>query len=391
MLAGDPPFTGSSVETIRARKLAGQVPDLRVVRPAVSAQLERTTLRCMALAPADRFRNATELVEALRNASDEAVRAAAGPSTRLDRHAGEQSAFGARARRWIERGVVGAVIATLFATVVGYLSTRAFDVKLQMPVAFVPSRTDYTAVGLHALFPVAVLGFAAVLAWILTRQAGRLVATLAGTLTPGLASRVRSAGQTVRPRWHTFWGSARAAAAADAYFAVSILASALVVLSYRDLLTTLFTAETEILSCANRPLHRSFTNAMVVLITALGFGWFAVFGWLDRRKGDVRGVAVARWGSIALIALLVLIQSIPWRVLWDPEIERVLVDDERAYLLMETPTDLVVYKPERGFTEVHAKNGPAAIVRKHINGYVFEERAAFDSNQRKCLSITGAD
>jgi serine/threonine-protein kinase len=81
MLAGDPPFTGSSVETIRARKLAGQVPDLRVVRPAVSAQLERTTLRCMALAPADRFRNATELVEALRNASDEAVRAAAGPST----------------------------------------------------------------------------------------------------------------------------------------------------------------------------------------------------------------------------------------------------------------------------------------------------------------------
>ena len=65
MLAGDPPFTGTSAQAILARKSLGPVPGLRVVRDTVPEGVERAITRALAKVPADRFGSAQQFVEAL--------------------------------------------------------------------------------------------------------------------------------------------------------------------------------------------------------------------------------------------------------------------------------------------------------------------------------------
>jgi hypothetical protein len=65
MLAGQPPFTGSTTEAIAARVAVDPVPPLRTVRPRVSPALERAILTALEKVPADRFATAGEFAEAL--------------------------------------------------------------------------------------------------------------------------------------------------------------------------------------------------------------------------------------------------------------------------------------------------------------------------------------
>jgi tetratricopeptide (TPR) repeat protein len=64
-LAGDPPFTGRMAQAILAKKLTEPPPSLRTVRDAAPLALERAISRCLVRAPADRFRTAGELRDAL--------------------------------------------------------------------------------------------------------------------------------------------------------------------------------------------------------------------------------------------------------------------------------------------------------------------------------------
>jgi eukaryotic-like serine/threonine-protein kinase len=65
MLAGTPPFTGSTSQAIFARHAAGQVPSLATVRPDVGSGLERVVLRALAKAPANRYPSAAAFEAAL--------------------------------------------------------------------------------------------------------------------------------------------------------------------------------------------------------------------------------------------------------------------------------------------------------------------------------------
>jgi eukaryotic-like serine/threonine-protein kinase len=65
MLVGEPPFTGRTAQAVIARRFAGAVPSVRVVRPEVSAEVERAVLRALALAPDDRFQTGAALAAAL--------------------------------------------------------------------------------------------------------------------------------------------------------------------------------------------------------------------------------------------------------------------------------------------------------------------------------------
>jgi eukaryotic-like serine/threonine-protein kinase len=65
MLAGEPPYTGPTAQAIVARRLAEPVRSLRIVREAVSDQLERVVMRALARVPADRFPSATAFRDAL--------------------------------------------------------------------------------------------------------------------------------------------------------------------------------------------------------------------------------------------------------------------------------------------------------------------------------------
>ncbi len=78
MLAGAPPITGPSVAAVLARKSVDAPPELRRVRSAVPAAVERAVTRALSLVPADRQRTAAELAEQLGRAA--AMPAAAEPA-----------------------------------------------------------------------------------------------------------------------------------------------------------------------------------------------------------------------------------------------------------------------------------------------------------------------
>ena len=65
MLAGEPPFTGPTVQAIIARRFTERAPSLRAVRPSIAPAIDRVIATAMATLPADRFANATELARAL--------------------------------------------------------------------------------------------------------------------------------------------------------------------------------------------------------------------------------------------------------------------------------------------------------------------------------------
>jgi serine/threonine-protein kinase len=65
MLAGQPPFTGPTVDSVVRQHMTATPPSVTVIRPAVPGWVEAALTRCLAKTPADRFRTAQELSEAL--------------------------------------------------------------------------------------------------------------------------------------------------------------------------------------------------------------------------------------------------------------------------------------------------------------------------------------
>ncbi len=68
MLAGTPPFVGTSAAAIMARHSMDPVPSLRTVRSTVTPGAEAAIMRALAKVPADRWATAHEFVEALEGA-----------------------------------------------------------------------------------------------------------------------------------------------------------------------------------------------------------------------------------------------------------------------------------------------------------------------------------
>ena len=65
MLAGDPPFTGSTVQAIVAKVLTEKPPSLTAVRDTVTPAVEHAVLRALSKLPADRWSSATAFADAL--------------------------------------------------------------------------------------------------------------------------------------------------------------------------------------------------------------------------------------------------------------------------------------------------------------------------------------
>ncbi len=65
MLAGVPPFSGASAQTVLARHTVDPIPSVRKTRPEVPVAIERTVAKALAKAPADRFASASAFRDAL--------------------------------------------------------------------------------------------------------------------------------------------------------------------------------------------------------------------------------------------------------------------------------------------------------------------------------------
>jgi len=65
MLAGEPPFSGATIQVMIARRFTERVPPLRAVRETVPEAIEQAVDRALAKAPADRFAAAGDFAKAL--------------------------------------------------------------------------------------------------------------------------------------------------------------------------------------------------------------------------------------------------------------------------------------------------------------------------------------
>jgi serine/threonine-protein kinase len=68
MLAGEPPFTGTTAQAIMARHALNAVPSMRTVRSSVPEPVERVVLRALGKVPADRYATAREFADSLARA-----------------------------------------------------------------------------------------------------------------------------------------------------------------------------------------------------------------------------------------------------------------------------------------------------------------------------------
>jgi eukaryotic-like serine/threonine-protein kinase len=74
MLAGEQPFIGATMQAVIAKRLSGEVPAVRRLRPNVPEQIERAITRALAVVPGDRFDSAAEFARALQSSSRPARR-----------------------------------------------------------------------------------------------------------------------------------------------------------------------------------------------------------------------------------------------------------------------------------------------------------------------------
>ncbi|MDQ3809078.1 MAG: protein kinase, partial [Chloroflexota bacterium] len=81
LLAGEPPFTGGSAQSVLVKRFTDPVPSVRAVRPDVPEAVERLIRRALAKEPAERFANAGQLAEALAAEGAVTPRQAAGATS----------------------------------------------------------------------------------------------------------------------------------------------------------------------------------------------------------------------------------------------------------------------------------------------------------------------
>jgi len=118
MLAGEPPFTGPTVQTVVAKRLSSQAPDVRLLRDSVGEKLAVAIARSLERLPADRIRTATALRELL----DDTTMVVTPATSRLT-PSGRSTAAPTRSRRRLAMGV-GAVLVAVVALASSIPSVR---------------------------------------------------------------------------------------------------------------------------------------------------------------------------------------------------------------------------------------------------------------------------
>jgi serine/threonine protein kinase/tetratricopeptide (TPR) repeat protein len=139
MLAGHPPFSGSSAQEVLARHSLDAVPLLTAARPTVPLAIHRAVNTALAKVPADRFRTAAQFAEALARKESAAMPAPSTPVARPSR----------RPWRLVLLGLAGvAVGAVVLLNLPTHRETPAYE---STAIAVLPFE-NLSAEGPHAYF-----------------------------------------------------------------------------------------------------------------------------------------------------------------------------------------------------------------------------------------------
>jgi hypothetical protein len=225
-----------------------------------------------------------------------------------------------------------------------------------------------------AVVPLTIWALAAVVFFVLVRY----VAGLAGWVARRSVTLSRTVDATragLRGTWLGMWRRLDPSVVADLYFVGAVVTGVLVLFPYRGILAGMATSDTAALG--NLLLRRSYPIVLSLTILMMAVSWRSVFRYVGRRGSLGGRVPVARWGSLAWILALLILAAMPWQLLQDLEGERVLLDGRPAYLLVETPTELLLYDPEAGTTLARPTEPEPELQRFDTRGYPFEGLESF--------------
>jgi hypothetical protein len=369
------------------------VPSVRIVRDTVTRSLDDAILTALARNAADRFASASEFARVLEAAAHEQrgvqrnrkEPGLAGERDPVDvepapRPHGERSrpAPTPAPAPPVARALGIGVVALTILTGIGFLTTTVYDVKMEIPPDFSTSPLLFPYFGARALLPPAIFLFPILVSVVVLKYVLGFV--LLGT------SRVPGVGRTLdelRPRTSDVWRSlsrtVQPRTAAELYFLASIVVSIIALIPFSDLLVavTTSTRDTSLLSTPYRSVHHEYTFAMTILIAALAFGWHRVFAYVRARQATGGSIALALWGGLAWMLILVLMTTMPWKLLHHNDHPRARMNGERVYILAEREDDIVLYNADRRMTEYH-RGDADGLVRLNTDGYIFETREEFD-------------
>ena len=118
LLAGEPPYTGATIQALMAKRLTEPVPSVRAVRPSLPEALDQAVRKALAPVAADRFSTAAQFAAALAAAPVAASSSSVSPATAtsVGRDPAREAATGLQSRA---RGVPVAATALVLGILIG--------------------------------------------------------------------------------------------------------------------------------------------------------------------------------------------------------------------------------------------------------------------------------
>ena len=265
MLAGDPPFTGSIPQVILAKKLREPVPSLIVGRDTIPEYVEQAAIRALARTPADRFKSADEFAQALDGDTGGAQVGRRWPLAAVTPSPSKRSLL------------VAASLAAALLTLIGFLTTAAYDVKLALPAEYRPSRVDFPLVGLRAMLTELGMAFAAFMAFVALKYLWRL-SDLGVRRVPGVSETLDSWRETSAEAGRRVWTALSPTTIADLFFLGTTTVSLGVLWLFLDFIRAVTThgpdsSDTELLDCWHFALHQSYQGSVTLLIMGILLAW----------------------------------------------------------------------------------------------------------------------
>lgn len=126
MLAGEQPFTGVNAQAVIAKRLAGEIPRVRTVRPAIPEMVDEVLRKALAVSAADRFPTARAFSDALTTAAAAGAGAHAKKPGRVNRR-----------RRFAAAGVAAIVLIAAGAWL-AYRASSAAKAPVANSIAVLP-------------------------------------------------------------------------------------------------------------------------------------------------------------------------------------------------------------------------------------------------------------
>ena len=149
-------------------------------------------------------------------------------------------------------------------------------------------------------------------------------------------------------------------------------------------LAAMWNPDSELLACSSRSLHDAYRISMSLLTTGLAIAWYRFTGYMRKRRATGGRIALAKWGGLAWVVIIFMVTMMPWRLLYDNDHARALIDGEPAYILMETEAELLIYRPGNGSAERLSTGEGLQVERLGTLGYLFEDPSSFMRDRPGC-------